>query len=176
MAGKVADRESFGAQGAKEIVAVEVQQGRGGIDVEWGDAGVDEGVDEGKRAGAFEMAADEVFENGVIDIGEVAADIALEDVGVRPSKVSKALECSVGAVADAVGVGVLNEGPFDRGHDDLANGMMHDSIAVGCGGDEARLRFVDLEGAIGTGLIGLGFEFVLEFEEFGFEVVVELEN
>lgn len=114
------------------------------------------------------MSADEEFENGVIDIGEVAADIALKNVGMRPGKVSEALECPVGAVADAVGVGVLNEGPFDRRHDDLANGMMHHSIAIGCSGDEARFGFVDLKGAIGTGLIGLGFEFVLEFEEFGF--------
>ena len=45
LAGEVADRKSFGAKGAEEIVALEVEKGRGGINVQWGDAGVDDGVD-----------------------------------------------------------------------------------------------------------------------------------
>ncbi len=44
LAGEVADRESFGTQGAEEVVTGEVDQGRGGIDVDRGDAGVDDGV------------------------------------------------------------------------------------------------------------------------------------
>ena len=114
------------------------------------------------------MSADEEFENIVIDIGEVAADVALKDVLVGPSKVGEALEGAVGAVACAVGVGVFDEGMFYGWHYDLADGAMNHSVAIRCGGNEAGFGFVDLEVAVGTGLIGLGFEFVLEFEEFGF--------
>jgi hypothetical protein len=92
---------------------------------------------------------------------------------VGPSEVGEALEGAVGAVACAVGVGVFDEGALYGWHDDLANGVVNYSIAVGCSGDEARFGFVDLKVTVGTGLIGLGFEFVLEFEEFRFQIVMK---
>ncbi len=49
--------------------------------------------------------------------------------------------------------------------------------SIGCNwGDESGFGFVDLEGAIRAGAVGLGGEFGLERDQFGFEVVVEVEG
>ena len=112
----------------------------------------------------------------MIDAGEVFADVALEDVATGPGEAGEAAEGTMGAIANAVGVGVVDEDTLEDGGDDGAEGVVDDSIAVGCGGNHAGFGGLDLEGGVGTGAVGLGVELVLEFDELGFEVVVEGED
>lgn len=112
----------------------------------------------------------------MIDAGEVFADVALEDVATGPGEAGELAEGAVGAIADAVGVGVMNEDALEDGGDDGADGVMNYAVSVGCGGDHARFGGLDLEGGVGTGAVGLGVELVLELDEVGFEAVVEAED
>ena len=116
----------------------------------------------------LEFAADQAFQDFVIDAGEVFFEIALQDVAMGAGKVGEAFECPVGAKANPIGVGVGNEGALEGGHDDVAEGVMDHSIAVGGGGDHPGFGFHDAEGAIGSGLVGFGVQFVLELGKFAF--------
>ena len=58
------------------------------------------------------MAGEDGFEDFVIDVGEVAADVTLEDVAILTGEVSESAEGTVGAFAFAVGVAVVDEAAF----------------------------------------------------------------
>ena len=79
----------------------------------------------------------------------------------------------MGAVADSVGVGVMDEAALEDGLDNIAEGMMNNPVAVGCGGNPARLWIVDFKVKVVAGLIGSGLEFGLELEDFCFKILVE---
>ena len=80
--------------------------------VGWGGAGVDDGVEEPEGAFAFDVAAENGFEDFVIDVGEVAADVTLEDVAILTGEVGESAEGAVGAFTFAVGVAVVDEAAF----------------------------------------------------------------
>ena len=63
----------------------------------------------------------------------------------------------MGTVPNSVGVGVGDEGAFEDGDDDVAEGMLDNSISIGSSGDQAAFGFNDFESAIGSGTVGLGF-------------------
>ena len=74
LAGEVADRDSG-------------RRWSGGIYF-W--AVVDDAIDQPEGVGAFDFAANQCFENAVVDIGKIAADVGLEDVGRLASEVGEA--------------------------------------------------------------------------------------
>ena len=79
----------------------------------------------------------------------------------------------MGTVADAVGVGVMDESALEDGLDDVAEGVMNNPIAVRCGGNPAGLGVIDFKVEIVAGLIGSGLKFGLELEDFCFKVLVK---
>ncbi len=109
----------------------------------------------------------------MIDIGEVAADVGLKDVGGLAGEVGEAFQGAVGAVADAVGVGVGDEAALEDGLNNIAKGVMNHSVAVGCGGDPAWFWVVDFKVEIVAGLVGLSLEFGLELEDFCFKIEIK---
>ena len=112
----------------------------------------------------------------MIDVGEVAADVGLEDVSVFACEVGESAEGAVGAFVFAVGVAVVNEGLLEDGLDDVAEGVVDDTIAVGCGGDPAGFGFVDFKVTIFAGFVGFVLEFGLDLDQVVFEVMVEANN
>lgn len=70
---------------------------------------VDDGVDEPQGIGTFEPMTNLLFENQMIQTGEVFADVALQDVAARSRKLHRPSQRVVGAVAHTVGVGVIDE-------------------------------------------------------------------
>lgn len=172
LAGKVADGEAtFVVGGGEEVVAGEVFDARFLVV-----AVVDDRVEQPKGGFTFDFSAEQLFENVVIDAGEVFANVALEDVAVGACPVGELMEGFVGTEADSIGVGVVDEGLLEEGSDDVAEGVVDDTVTIGGGGDQSVFGREDLEGAVGSGLVGLAEEFLLELNEFGFEVVVEVED
>ena len=100
----------------------------------------------------------------MVDVGEVAADVGLEDVDVFACEVGEAAEGAVGAFVFAVGVAVVDEGSIEDGLDDVAEGVVDDAIAVGCGGNPAGFGFVDFKVTIFTGFVGFVLEFGLDLD------------
>ena len=94
---------------------------------------VDDGVEQPEGSGAFEFAAEQGFQDLAVDAGEVFSDVALQDVAMGAGEVGEAAQGAVGAVAEAVGVGVADEGALEDGHNDVAESVMHDPIAIGSG-------------------------------------------
>ncbi|MFM2431012.1 MAG: hypothetical protein RLZZ511_2225 [Cyanobacteriota bacterium] len=131
LAGEIADRESASPQVRREDTVT----GEVGFDGFLGVTVIDNEVNEPEGFGTFDFATDDCFENFVVDAGEVAADVALEHVSVGFDEMGEMFECAVGAVAFAVGVGVMDEGALEDGGDDVAEGVVNDSVAVGCGGN-----------------------------------------
>lgn len=93
----------------------------------------------------------------MINTGKVFLHIALQDVAVSPCVFDATFESAMGAKSLAVGVAIRNEGALENWNDDVAEGMVDDAIAIGRSRNQPGLRFKDLEGAIFTGAIGLGF-------------------
>ena len=109
----------------------------------------------------------------MIDVGEVATDVAMKNVLMTATELCKFTEGGMGAMADSVCERVGIEGGFKDGIDDFEKGMMDYSVSIGCGRNESWFGFVNVEGCGSSGLIGSGSEFVLKLENFTFKVVVK---
>ena len=129
-----------------------------------GGAVVEDAIEEPEGVGAFDFAADEGFEDAVVDVGEVAADVGLEDVGVFAGEVGETAEGAVGAFVFAVGVAVEDEGLLEDGLDDVAESVVNDAIAVGGGGNPAGFGFVDFKVTIFARFVGFILEFGLDLD------------
>ena len=102
----------------------------------------------------------------MINAGKVFANIALQNVGTRSAEMSKFSEGFMSAKTRPVGVGMGNKCFFKNGCNNIAEGVVNYSIAVGCGGNETGLRIDDFEGVIFAREIGLVDEFLLELKKF----------
>ena len=71
----------------------------------------------------------------MIDVGEVAADVAMKDVFMTPTKLREFTEGGVGAIADTVCERVGIKGGFKDGIDDFEKGVMDYSVSIRCGRD-----------------------------------------
>lgn len=111
-----------------------------------------------------------------MNAGEVAADVALQDIFVFANALTVVTQCAVSAFIFSVGVAVVDEGALKNRLDDLAEGVVDNSIAVGCGGNNSRFGFVNLKVVVFAGLVCFLLELSLEFQEIVFETVVEGEN
>lgn len=109
-----------------------------------------------------------------MNAGEITADVALEDVFVFADAVAVVTQCAVGAFIFSVGVAVVDEGALEDGLDDLAKSVMDNSIAVGCGRNNPRLGFVNLEVVIFAGLVCFLLKLGLEFEKVVFESMIKV--
>ena len=160
LAGLVAERQApapFG--GSEQVVAGKPHQHR-----VLGVAVVDDPVHQPEDIGVFDLAGDQVLEDGVVDRREELADIRLQDVAVTAGELLAAVHGGVGALALAAGVAVVDERPLEDRLQHAGQGVMHDPVPERGGADLAGLPLVDREGAVGTGAIGLGGEFVVEPE------------
>lgn len=172
LAGEVTDRQAPAAlAGGEEVVAGKVVE-----DGFLGVAAIDQRINQPEGGGALNFATNPLFENFVIDGWIVFADVALQDVGMAAGQVGEVPQGAVGAKADAVGVGMVNQGFFQDGGDDGAEGVVDDPVGVGGGGDQATFGLEDFEGVVGAGAIGLGGEFGLQLDQLCIKVVVEFEN
>ena len=74
----------------------------------------------------------------------------------------------MGAVAETIGVGVVDEGALEDVLDFVAKGVMDDTVSVGGGRNHPTFGIVDFEGGIVTGFVGFGDEGLLKGEQLGF--------
>ncbi len=88
----------------------------------------------------------------------------------------EAMQGAVGAIAHAVGVGVVDEGALEQRGNNGAEGVVNHAIGVGRGRDDARLGFKYLEGAVGSGLVTLGLELSLQGQQVGFQAIVKRQD
>jgi hypothetical protein len=109
----------------------------------------------------------------MVNAGEELFDIALEYIAVSPGQESTAIQSSMGALADAVSIAVVNKAALEDGLDDVADGVVYNAVTEGSGGYEAAFRLVDVEAVIGAGLIGPGSQFFLKLEQVGLPIELE---
>src|SRR5690606_27704504 len=105
---------------------------------------------------ARDDAAQQSFQDAVIDAGEVFGNIGLEGVGLAmglldlADKALGAIGTGVGALADAAGVGVVDKGLVDQGLDDIVNGPLGDPVVIGGRVYQAALWLEHVELAAGA--------------------------
>ena len=91
----------------------------------------------------------------MVDGREKLADITLQHVRVAPGKFLRAIDCAVGALANPVGIAVMDEAPLPDRLDHLAQGMVDHPVSKRRSGDQAALRLMDVEAVVLPRLVGL---------------------
>ncbi len=109
----------------------------------------------------------------MIDAGKVEADVGGEHPGVGAAGLEETAQSAMAAVAEAIGKGGAQEAAFQGRNDGGAEGVMHDAVAIGSGGDGARLGITNRETPIRAGLIAEGAQLLLELKQLGFQTTVE---
>ncbi len=77
------------------------------------------------------------------------------------------------ALVQAIGIGIGSKGTLEPGFYEIAKGMMNHPISKGRSGNETSLGLVDIETGVGSGMVGLGLQFPLEFEKIVFQTMLE---
>ncbi len=98
----------------------------------------------------------------MVDRWEELAHVTTQRVAILTSKVLAAVQGAMGAFAHPVGVAVVDETPLEDGLDDVAQGVVDDSISERSGADQPPLGLEDEEAVIRARLVGLGHQFLLQ--------------
>ena len=112
-------------------------------------------VAEPEHVGIDDDAPDARQEQLVVDGGEELLHVAREHVAVTAGELLAAVQRGVGALADAVGVAVVDEAALEDGFDHVAQGVVHHAVAEGRCADEAALGFVDEEAGVAAGPVAV---------------------
>ena len=91
----------------------------------------------------------------MIDIGEVFANIALENVGAGARKLGEAAERFMGAEVLAIGVGVGDECFLKNRRDQITKGVVNNSVSIGGRRNITGFGIDDFEDGVGAGAVGL---------------------
>ena len=86
---------------------------------------VDDAVNEAEGIGTLNFAADDRFKNGQVNGWKVFLDVALEHIVTGAHEVNESAQGAVGAIANAVGIRVVNKGALEEGLNDVAEGMVN---------------------------------------------------
>ena len=160
---QIADRQSARAAGGEQIVVrkpdhvVFVVEGVG--------TAVEDRADQRHDVGLGNLAAQSLEQDRVVDRGKVLADIGAQHVRVLPREVLAALDGAMGALAEAVGVAVRNEDPFESCFDGGAKGVMDDTVAKAGSADAAALGLVDHEMGVGPRPVFAEQQLALQLEQ-----------
>jgi len=101
----------------------------------------------------------------VVDRWKDLAHVALQDIGEAPRPGLALVQRAVGALADAVGIRMIDETAREGRLNHPAQRVMHDAVAKwGCA-DQAPLRFVNGEAGVLARLVGRCGEFVLKLDK-----------
>ena len=109
----------------------------------------------------------------MVNGGEEFAHITLQKVVMTTGKILSTVNGPVSALADPVGIRVVDETRFPDGFDDPAKGMKHDPVAKWSRRDQAAFGFVDVEAVIRARVVGFGAQFVLQRKQFFFLYLLE---
>ncbi len=102
----------------------------------------------------------------MVDTRKKFPDIAFEHILVAPRKVLKPLDGPVRALAQAVGVRVVDKRLLEYRLDHVAQGVMYHPVAKGRGADQALLGVVHVKCSVGTGGVDFGLEVALQTKKF----------
>src|SRR5688572_18821516 len=83
---------------------------------------------------------------------------------------------AMGALAEAIGVGIKNKTALKQRADDIDERVMHDAIPKRRGADHARLRLVNLKSGILAGLIDFACQLFLQTPKIFFETIEEMQH
>ena len=92
---------------------------------------IDDQVGQGEGALAGEAPPQVALQDGVVDGGEVAVDVAAQDVPEAVAELLVAGHRSVGALPLAVGVAVVDEAALKDGFAHRAEGVVDHAVAEG---------------------------------------------
>ena len=169
LAGEVADRQATGPlQGGEEGVTGESVDGAGGF----GAVGED-GAQEPKGGWAGDHLAQLAHQDLVINAGKVKTNIGGKHPAMGAASLDEAAQGAMATETKAIGEGGAQEAAFEGRNDGGAEGVMHDAVAIGSGGDGAGLGITNREAPIRAGLIAEGAQLLLELEQLGLQTTVE---
>ncbi len=78
----------------------------------------------------FNLAANDGFENLVVNAGKVFANVALQNITMRTRQLREVAQRAMRAKSGAIGIESRNERAFKDGCDDVAKRVMHDAITI----------------------------------------------
>lgn len=130
LAGQIADGKSFGSlYRGQQVIAGEIVE-NGFLRV----AAVNDGIDQPQGIGAFNFAKHDGFEDRSINTRKIFTDIALQDIAAGSGIFGELSQGAMGSVPSPIRIAGADKGPLHKGHDDIAQRMMHHAIAIGrCG-------------------------------------------
>lgn len=112
-------------------------------------------------------------QNCIIDAREELPHVARPHVLEPPRELLASVERAMRALTDAIRVRVKDEAALEDRLDEVAQGVVHDTIAKRRGADEPAFGFVDVKAFVGPGAIGLGAQLVLQFKKMVFQTMLE---
>ena len=151
-------------QWRKEIVARE-QQVDGFLRIR----PVDDAVEHRERGEAGDPTPEVSFKYVVVNGWKVTPDVATQHVIEAIAIVLVSPDGTVYPPTRPIRIGVIDEARFEKRFDYLAQGMMHDAIAKGCGRYASMFGIVDVDDQVSTGLPCPGCQFALDCKCFGFK-------
>ncbi len=119
-------------------------------------------IDEPHHLKVADFTRQRGVQNGVIDAGKELAQIKWHGKFVPPRKFLAAIQRTVRAFTDAVGVRVEDKTALEDRRDDIAQRVMHDAVAEIGGADEAALGFVDVKTVVFPRAIRFDAQFFLQ--------------
>jgi len=162
------------ARAKKRAEVVAGQERTGEFVTEHVGAAVEDALEEDEGAVASDHATHRPLEDGMIDRGEKPHDVHTQAVAVSARPPVSTVHGGVRALTLATRIRVGDEAALEERVEYANDGVVHDPIAKGCGGDEPPLGLVNVERAIGARTIDIGGQLVLKVPQLRFEIEVEV--
>jgi hypothetical protein len=172
LAGQIANWQAAPALRRREKIVV----GEVPIELDLRVAAVDNLVDQPQSFGVRDDAANELFQNLVIDAGKILAQVNFQNVLCLLHELLQPPNGGVSSFAHAVGIAVENKPALEERADDIDEHVVHDAVAKGRGTDEALFRLVNQEGFVIAGLIREGAQLVQKLQRIPLEITEEGEH
>ncbi len=115
------------------------------------------------------MFGQRLAHNGVVYRRKILFDVTLQHIFVASGKAGAAIQGLVVAFLFPVGVAVADKPAFKNRFDNLAQGMMRDSILKWGSTYQPPFGFVDVKTFVGAGLVALVAEFRLQAQQIIFQ-------
>lgn len=108
----------------------------------------------------------------MIDALKVFSDIAFEHISVFPGKGRITVHGCMSSFIGTAGVGIMNKHSVKERLNDIAKGMVHDSVAVRGGADQAFFGVVDFKIAVSAMAIPFSQKLALKAQQLLFQIEI----
>jgi hypothetical protein len=171
LAGEIADGKATRAIDREEIVSREVDHVV--HLVEHATATRQDQIDQPEDHRVLYLLSQNLPQDRVVDAWKELAEVELEDKREPARELLAMIERSVGSLASSIREALRNEAALEERLDEVAEGVMDDSVAERCRADQAALGLVDEEAAVASGSVRPFAQLGLQCNQVIFEAMLE---